>query len=355
MINGDNQGLSSGGSAVATGVALKNALDVSAPNGTTIQSQTGGIYLGASIHAQTGLLMLLAGNGQASSNANILVSSEVPTHTLTVDSGARLKMTSDGNGNVYVPKVIVSGAGNVLLGAGIKKLAGDGSGGQLMDVPGASITIGTGKIYAYSGDEILSGCIQCLNPSFIPYDSTSLTAPNVAYLRSYQRGPLVTTSSAQVLYRAAAIGGAGIGSSLPAPGGLPSQPSGTSGSTPSYPTVDSASSSSTTSSLMTPQVPSGSNSPAQSPTQSATSASAMNLASSDIVKTDSVLPTRPTVYTPNGTKVSLVRYGVGVQGMDFSLAFADHSASEACETEETGKLALASAASAPQAGCMGGQ
>jgi hypothetical protein len=91
------------------------------------------------------------------------------TGTLTQNGDGNVKLTTVDHGNIFVPKIINNGTGNVVIAAGSDLLAGNGGGGQVKTVPGNTISqtnTTPGNTYIYSGSAANTGLLSHLDSSF---------------------------------------------------------------------------------------------------------------------------------------------------------------------------------------------
>jgi filamentous hemagglutinin family protein len=105
----------------------------------------------------------------ADNNAKItasLGSSTTPTALITQNSDKGVSITSNGAGNVELANVINRGTGDVVVGAGISRLAGDGTGGQVITNADSRVTQNNttpGTTYIYSGSATGTGTLSNLD------------------------------------------------------------------------------------------------------------------------------------------------------------------------------------------------
>jgi filamentous hemagglutinin family protein len=91
------------------------------------------------------------------------------TGTLTQNGDGDVKLTTVGDGNITVPKIINNGKGNVVIAAGSDLLAGNGGGGQVKTVPGNTISqtnTTPGNTHIYSGSAANTDLLSRLDNSF---------------------------------------------------------------------------------------------------------------------------------------------------------------------------------------------
>jgi hypothetical protein len=133
------------------------ASDTAAANNGVNAKNTQGIGLrGVSIQNAGGKITLEALKGQIySDTGNPVWGLGLLQNTITQNGTGDVKLTTVGNGNITVPKIINNGTGNVVIAAGSDLLAGDGTGGQVKTVAVNTITQGNttpGTTYIYSGN-----------------------------------------------------------------------------------------------------------------------------------------------------------------------------------------------------------
>ena len=91
------------------------------------------------------------------------------TGKLTQNGNGDVKLTTVDHGNIFVPKIINKGTGNVVIAAGSDLLAGNGSGGQVKTFAGNTITqtnAAPGNTYIYSGSAANTDLLSRLDNSF---------------------------------------------------------------------------------------------------------------------------------------------------------------------------------------------
>jgi filamentous hemagglutinin family protein len=114
--------------------------------------------------SSAGAIQIVADNNALISAA---VSNSTPIAQITQNSDKGVRVTSSGAGNVEVANVLNNGKGDVVVGAGISRLAGDGTGGQVKTNTNSKITqISTGNTYIYSGSAADTGLLSRLDNSF---------------------------------------------------------------------------------------------------------------------------------------------------------------------------------------------
>jgi hypothetical protein len=111
----------------ATGVSLSGSvLNNSSAGKTAVQSTQGQLYLSGTATvtnaATAGDIAITAGNGTTASTASI---NSAAGATITQNAAASVRVTTDGQGDLYVGKIIKgSGSGDVTVGAGVLLAAG---------------------------------------------------------------------------------------------------------------------------------------------------------------------------------------------------------------------------------------
>ena len=188
---------------------------VTAGNGI---SMTGNL-IGASVNASTTNGIDLNGvNMTNSAGAVILTATKgsinaIAGSSITQNSSGDVTLTTVGDGNITVPKIINNGTGNVIIAAGSDLLAGTGIGGQVLTVAGNTVTNNNnGKTYVYSGGASGTGLLTNLDNSFstlsLSGDTGTSLQPilqnadsDVQYMTNSNRNTIVNGAQAQVLFR----------------------------------------------------------------------------------------------------------------------------------------------------------
>lgn len=331
-LTGNNTAVSALGSTLNTGKGLYLAavLNLTSPGGSVLKSEQGGIYMDyklngtntaytypdSKINILLGDLTLTAGT-DASSSANILVMPSafgLVAPKIFIAGTSKLTMTTLGMGNVTAGQIVNSGSGDVILGAGIAHLAGDTSGGQVVSMPGNSVTnSGTGKLYVYSGTVAGTIGLSSLNGSFSTLDSTTPGALNTAFNKSYGPSPLVTTSPVQVLFREAYPG---------APSANPVNPYSKTATLVNRSTSTASTSAAITTTATTTS--SATASSANPPSSASVSSASLSLTTVDLAKVAS-----PLVISGGVSSSSSISLG-GAQSAAFNLASAEQLALADC-------------------------
>jgi hypothetical protein len=116
------------------------------------------------------------------------------------------------DGNIFVPKIINNGTGNVVIAAGSDLLAGNGGGGQVKTVQGNTISqtnTTPGNTYIYSGSAANTGLLSHLDSSFSELrlsgdmgTTSSPLAQNADSNVKYAVGTTIASgANAQVMFR----------------------------------------------------------------------------------------------------------------------------------------------------------
>lgn len=164
--------------------------------------------------ASAGAIQIVADNNAKISAS--LGSSTTPTAKITQNSYKGVSITSNGAGNVELANVINNGTGDVVVGAGISRLAGDGSGGQVKTNTDSKVTqSSTGKTYIYTGNATDTGVLAAVggfaNGLFLSTIGTGAVnaASNTVYASGLTRNTIAGGANAQVMFREkVALGGA---------------------------------------------------------------------------------------------------------------------------------------------------
>jgi hypothetical protein len=129
------------------------------------------------------------------------------TGTLTQSGNGGVKLTTVSDGNIFVPKIINNGTGNVVIAAGSDLLAGNGGGGQVKTVLGNTISqtnTTPGNTYIYSGSAANTGLLSHLDSSFseLRLSGDMGEAQNADSNVKYAAGTTITGGAkAQVMFR----------------------------------------------------------------------------------------------------------------------------------------------------------
>jgi filamentous hemagglutinin family protein len=158
--------------------------------------------------ASAGAIQIVADNNAKISAS--LGSSTTPTAKITQNSYKGVSITSNGAGNVELANVINNGTGDVVVGAGISRLAGDGSGGQVKTNLESKVTQNSttpGTTYIYTGNATDTGILAAVggfaNGLFLSTIRTDTmnAASNTAYATSGTPNTIVGGAKAQVMFR----------------------------------------------------------------------------------------------------------------------------------------------------------
>ena len=152
----------------------------------------------------TGIIQIAAGNAYASNSGGV----DGTALTITQNGNSGVLVSSSGTGNVTAPKIVNAGPGDVVIAAGTKIAAGDGSGGQLKMVSGNTITQNSsGKTYLYTGNANHTGALSTIsgftNGLFLSTIGTDTVnaASNTAYETSGTRNTISGGANTQVVFR----------------------------------------------------------------------------------------------------------------------------------------------------------
>jgi filamentous hemagglutinin family protein len=164
--------------------------------------------------ASAGAIQIVADNNAKISAS--LGSGLIPTAKITQNSIKGVSITSNGAGNLDLANVINNGMGDVVVGAGILRAAGDGLGGQVKTNTDSKVTQNsTGKTYIYTGNATDTGILAAVggfaNGLFLSTIGTDTmnAASNTAYATSGTPNTIVGGAKAQVMFREKlALGGA---------------------------------------------------------------------------------------------------------------------------------------------------
>lgn len=164
--------------------------------------------------ASAGAIQIVADNNAKISAS--LGSGLIPTAKITQNSIKGVSITSNGAGNLDLANVINNGMGDVVVGAGILRAAGDGLGGQVKTNTDSKVTqSSTGKTYIYTGNATDTGILAAVggfaNGLFLSTIRTDTmnAASNTAYATSGTPNTIVGGAKAQVMFREKlALGGA---------------------------------------------------------------------------------------------------------------------------------------------------
>jgi hypothetical protein len=159
--------------------------------------------------ASAGAIQIVADN-----NAKItasLGSSTSPTALITQNSAKGVSITSKGAGNVELANVINKGTGDVVVGAGILRLAGDGTGGQVITNTDSKVTqshtSNPGNTYLYTGNANDTGSLSTVggfaNGLFLSTigSDTVNAASNTEYKTSGTQNTIAGGAKTQVMFR----------------------------------------------------------------------------------------------------------------------------------------------------------
>jgi hypothetical protein len=98
-------------------------------------------------------------------------------------------------------------SGNVVVGAGVSKAAGDKTGGDVKTSATKNITHANGKLYVYSGSTAATGLLSHLNADFSELrlsgdmGSSQNAESNVEYMTGGNLNKIASDSEAQVMFR----------------------------------------------------------------------------------------------------------------------------------------------------------
>jgi filamentous hemagglutinin family protein len=191
------------------------AKDLGSANNGVNASNTQGIgFRGVSIENSGGEITLEAVKGQIfadTGNPDWGLGSSL-ANTITQNGTGNVKLTTVGNGNIIVPKIINNGTGNVVIAAGSDLMAGNGGGGQVKTVAGNTITQtnpAPGNTYIYSGSAAGTGLLSRLDSSFSQLrlsgdmgTTSSPLAQNADSNVKYAEGTTIASgANAQVMFR----------------------------------------------------------------------------------------------------------------------------------------------------------
>ncbi len=135
------------------------------------------------------------------------------SNTLTQNGSGDVRVTTVGNGNITVPKIVNAGSGNVIVAAGHDLAAGNADGGQILTVLGNTITNASGRTYIYTGKAALTGKLSHLDNTLatlsLSSDTGTSSTPvkqnadsNVMYPTGNNTlGMQNSTATAQVMFR----------------------------------------------------------------------------------------------------------------------------------------------------------
>jgi hypothetical protein len=128
------------------------------------------------------------------------------TGTLIQNGNGGVKLTTVGDGNITVPKIINNETGDVVIAAGSDLLAGNGTGGQVKTVAGNTITQANatpGNTYLYTGNANDTGSLSTVggfaNGLFL--STIGLDTVNAASNTAYASGPITGGAKTQVMFR----------------------------------------------------------------------------------------------------------------------------------------------------------
>jgi filamentous hemagglutinin family protein len=130
------------------------------------------------ISNRTGKVQITAGNGSAGNSGAI----DGTILAITQNGNGGVLVSTSGTGNVTAPKIVNAGTGDVVMAAGSKINAGDGSGGQVKTVSGNTVSqahsTSPGNTYIYTGSVAETGLLSNLSSNLANLNLSSFgTSP----------------------------------------------------------------------------------------------------------------------------------------------------------------------------------
>jgi hypothetical protein len=130
------------------------------------------------------------------------------TGILTQNGNGDVKLTTVDHGNIFVPKIINKGTGNVVIAAGSDLFAANGGGGQVKTFTGNTITQkASGQTYIYTGNANDTGSLSAVggfaNGLFLSTIGTDTVnaASNTEYKTSGTQNTIAGGAKTQVMFR----------------------------------------------------------------------------------------------------------------------------------------------------------
>jgi filamentous hemagglutinin family protein len=138
---------------------------------------------------------------------NTINSTDQTTGTVGITAKDGISVTTQ-TGDLNLNEVISNtSAGDVIVGAGVSKAAGDKTGGDVKTTTGKNIVHANGKLYVYSGSTAATGLLSILDADFAELrlsgdmGEAQNTASNTEYKTSENLNKIIDGADAQIMFR----------------------------------------------------------------------------------------------------------------------------------------------------------